>query len=226
METITGHIKERVEHISGEIKEYCDQEPVLVKDSAGTLLYTKNPGEIATITDGIIKDAANNTLHLIKAQGTQIIASSLIKNTLNATIHTVLAEQSQIIANCNVQNSDNSYNVDILAEGSLVLPDITVTKGDGSTSSYPAAKDYTETPNTGSIFTSFRTTYDMFDSHIIPADEVAIYDIETLVNVATVEYKVNTIVKTLPITLALGDTFLITITQTNPALDSSVKISY
>ena len=43
METISGSIREKIEHISGEIKEYCDQEPVLVKDSAGTLLYTKKP---------------------------------------------------------------------------------------------------------------------------------------------------------------------------------------
>jgi len=42
MEVITGHIKEKKELISGEIKEYCTQSPVLVKDSAGTLLYTKN----------------------------------------------------------------------------------------------------------------------------------------------------------------------------------------
>lgn len=203
MEVITGHIREHIEYITGEIKEYCDQEPVLVKDSSGAILYTKNPGETATVTDSLIKDSTGSTLHSVKAEQQQTIADVIVKNSENTVLATIKAEAAP-----------------------TTLPDITVTKGDGSTVSYPASKDYAEAPNEAFIYTLFPTTYDLTYTHTITADEAGTYDNETLVNVATVAYEINSVAASMPLTLAAGDTFKRTITQTNAALDSSVKISY
>jgi len=204
MEIITGHIKEVKERITGSVIEYCASAPVLVKDSAGTLLYTKNAGETATITDTLIKDSAGTLLHTVKAQGpVTTIPDVVVKNSENTVLATIKAEAAP-----------------------TTIADITITKSDGSTISYPAKKDYTETPNTGSIMTGFAVGDTLNYTHTILAKEAGIYTGETLVNVATIEYKVNTVVKTLPITFVAGDEFLRTITQTNAALASSVEIYF
>jgi hypothetical protein len=155
-----------------------------------------------------------------------IIPDTIIKNTAGATILTQpSATSTGVIADSVVTNSDNTFSLNVPAETTHNLPDITITKNDGSTYSYPAAKDLTETKS-ASIYTLFPTTYDMNYSHVVTAKEAGVYTTETLVNVATVEYKVNTVVKTLPITLVAGDVLLRTIAQTNAAIDSSVEIYY
>ncbi len=59
----------------------------------------------------------------------------------------------------------------------------------------------------------------------VAANAVGTYTSNTLTNVATVVYKVNTVTKTLPITLALADTFLITITRTTAAVESEIVLN-
>ena len=63
--------------------------------------------------------------------------------------------------------------------------------------------------------------------HSVPANGAGTLSSETLDNVdaGTAVYKVNSVVKTLPLTLAAGDTFRVEITQTNAANPSSVTLT-
>jgi len=202
MEIITGHIKEVKERITGAVIEYCASAPVLVKDSAGTLLYTKNAGETATITDTLIKDSAGTLLHTVKAQGpATTIPDVIVRNSELTTIATIKAEAAP-----------------------TTIADITVTNPiTGATYPYPAKKDLTESLSKQGKFT-FPATYDDSQDYEITAVEATTYTTEVLDNVATVVYKVNTVVVTLPFTVANTDTLNVTITRTNAALKSTVII--
>jgi len=59
----------------------------------------------------------------------------------------------------------------------------------------------------------------------IEAEQAATYVSNTLTNVATVVYKVNTVVKTLPFTVVATDDLEVIITRTVPATLSKVKLS-
>ena len=60
---------------------------------------------------------------------------------------------------------------------------------------------------------------------VLTANQVGIYTSNALTNIDTVVYKVNTVVKTLPITLIDTDSFEVIITRTNPANDSRVVLN-
>jgi hypothetical protein len=203
MEIITGSIRERTEHISGNVIEYLAASPVLVKDSSGTILYTKNSGEIATITDTLIKDSAGTLLHTVKAQGpVTIIPDVIVRNSELTTIATIKAEAAP-----------------------TTITDITVTNPiTGATYPYPAKKDLTESLSKQGKFT-FPATYDDAQDYDITTVEAATYATNALDNVATVVYKVNTVVVTLPFTVVNGDTLNVTITRTNAALKSTVILT-
>jgi hypothetical protein len=76
--------------------EACSTAPVLVKDSAGTLLYTKNAGETATITDVIVKNSANVTILTIKAQAAPSTLPDITVTENDGTISTYPACQNII----------------------------------------------------------------------------------------------------------------------------------
>lgn len=59
----------------------------------------------------------------------------------------------------------------------------------------------------------------------LTSNQAGIYTSNILTNIATVVYKVNTVVKTLPITLVDTDDFEVIITRTNPVNDSRVVLN-
>jgi len=203
MEIITGNIKEVKERITGAVIEYCASAPVLVKDSAGTLLYTKNSGETATITDTIIKDSAGTLLHTVKAQGpATTIPDVIVRNSELTTIATIKAEAAP-----------------------TTIADITVTNPiTGGTSTYPAGKDYTET-NYKEVEFDFPTGNDDNQDYIITARSGGTYAHEDIDNVATVSYEVNGDAVSLPFAVVATDTLKVTITRTNVALSANVLIT-
>lgn len=203
----------------------CD-DPAIVQNSDGSYETSVDCCDTLTLPDSTISNSDNSYNYSLPATENHTVPDSVIENSDGSYNVSVPAAQPLVVPDTNISNSDNSFNVDTPSTIAYEISDITITKGDGSTISYPAAKDYTEDANEGFIYTLFQTTYDMNYTHTVPAEEAGIYDTEALVNVATVVYKVNTVVKTLPITLVAGDVFLITVTQTNAALNSSVKISY
>jgi hypothetical protein len=71
----------------------------------------------------------------------------------------------------------------------------------------------------------FLATYDDNITITVTADEAATWTTESLTNVATIAYEVNGVADTLPITLVATDTLKVTITRTNAALDSKVKLT-
>lgn len=161
----------------------------------------------------------------IKNLACKVPGANLIYNFNGDLIYTLTPEQSLTINNCTVTNSDNSYNASILAEDSLTLPDITVTNPiTGTTYPYPAKKDLTESLSKQGKFT-FPATYDDAQDYDITTVEAATYATNALDNVATVVYKVNTVVVTLPFTVVNGDTLNVTITRTNAALKSTVILT-
>jgi len=226
MEQITGHIREKREHITGNIREFeASGLPVLVKDSAGLLLWTKNPGEIATIIDSLTKDSAGVTTHSIKAQATQTIPDSKLYNSAGAEIYSVKSEAAQTIPDVIAQNSEGTTIATIKAKSTpIMVADITVTNPiTGATYPYPAAKDLTESLYK-EIELGFLATYDDSQEFKVTAKSAGTFENEILVN-CTVVYEVNGATVTLPFALADTNTYKATITRTNPALDSSVTIT-
>ncbi|TXK36795.1 hypothetical protein FVR03_16770 [Pontibacter qinzhouensis] len=59
----------------------------------------------------------------------------------------------------------------------------------------------------------------------VTSDEAAVYTIQQLTNVATVVYKVNEVVRSLPITLIPGDILTVEIAKTNATAASKVTLS-
>lgn len=59
----------------------------------------------------------------------------------------------------------------------------------------------------------------------IVSEEEGDYTTQTLTNIATVEYKVNDVVKILPFSLVVGNVLKITITKTSELLESRVQIA-
>jgi len=251
MEIITGHIKEVKERITGAVIEYCASAPVLVKDSAGTLLYTKNSGETATVTDSLIKDSAGTTLHSVKAQASQTITDTEIRDSAGTLLYTVKAEGADTtitdtlikdsagvilhtvkaqgpvttIPDVIVKNSENTTIATIKAEAApTTITDITVTNPiTGATYPWPAKKDLTESTYK-EIEMEFLATYADTLSRTITAKSAGVFANETLTN-CTVVYTVNAVVKTLPFTVVNTDILTETITRTNPALYASVVIT-
>jgi hypothetical protein len=174
-----------------------------IYDSAGVLLYSVAPEGTATITDTLIKDSAGTLLHTVKAQGPiTVIPDVIVKNSENTILATIKAEAAP-----------------------TTITDITVTNPiTGATYPYPAKKDLTESLSKQGKFT-FPATYDDAQDYDITTVEAATYATNALDNVATVVYKVNTVVVTLPFTVVNGDTLNVTITRTNAALKSSVIIT-
>jgi len=183
--------------------QYGPVAPVLVKDSAGTLLYTKNSGETATITDTLIKDSAGTLLHTVKAQGpVTTIPDVIVRNSEITTIATIKAEAAP-----------------------TTIADITVTNPiTGATYPYPAGKDYTET-NYKEVEFDFPTGNDDNQDYIITARSGGTYAHEDLDNVATVSYEVNGDAVSLPFAVVSTDTLKVTITRTNVALSANVLIT-
>jgi hypothetical protein len=181
--------------------EACSTAPVLVKDSAGTLLYTKNPGETATITDSKIYDSVGTEIFSVKAQAPQTIPDVIVKNSENTTIATIKAKSVP-----------------------TTIADITVTNPiTGAIYPYPAKKDLTESTYK-KIKLGFKATYDDSQEYAITSEEAGTFANQILVN-CTVVYEINNVVSTLPLTFANGNTYKATITRTNAALDSSVTIT-
>ena len=172
---------------------------IKIYNSAGVLLYSVAPEGTATITDTLIKDSAGATLHSVKAQAQQVIADVVVVNSESTVLATIKAEAPP-----------------------TTIADITVTNPiTGATYPYPAKKDLTESLSKQGKFT-FPATYDDSQDYEITAIEAATYTTEVLDNVATVVYKVNTVVVALPFTVANTDTLNVTITRTNAALKSTV----
>lgn len=235
--TVTYSLNKCVDDIVPEIncgKRNSGGTPVggcIISNSNDTYVESLNCGQNLELPDISFTDS-DGTVMSVPAE-TNIVATpcgcddpAIVQNSDGSYETSVDCCDTLTLPDTNISNSDDSFNVDTPSTIAYEIPDITITKGDGSTISYPSAKDYTEDANEGFIYTLFPTTYDMNYTHTVPVEEAGVYDTEELVNVATVVYKVNTVVKTLPITLVAGDVFLITVTQTNAALNSSVKISY
>jgi len=206
--------------------QYGPVAPVLVKDSAGTLLYTKNSGETATITDCLIKDSAGTTIHSVKAQQPQTITDTLIKDSAGTLLHTVKAQGPvTTIPDVIVKNSENTTIATIKAEAApTTIADITVTNPiTGATYPYPAGKDYTETYK--EVEFDFPTGNDDNQDYIITARSEGTYAHEDIDNVATVSYEVNGDAVSLPFAVVATDTLKVTITRTNVALSANVLIT-
>ena len=123
-----------------------------------------------------------------------------------------------------IVNSDLTLNDHANDGDTYVVADITVTEPDASTYTYPAAKDITLPDNRNAYF-YFIATYDDYQLITVDSNAATTWTTETLTNVATIAYEKNSVAASLPITLAVGDTLKITITRTNAALDSLVKLN-
>ncbi len=123
-----------------------------------------------------------------------------------------------------IVNSDLTLNDHANDGDTYVVADITVTEPDASTYTYPAAKDITLPDNRNAYF-YFIATYDDYQLITIDSNAATTWTTETLTNVDTVAYEKNSVAASLPITLAVGDTLKVTITRTNAALDSLVKLN-
>lgn len=75
------------------------------------------------------------------------------------------------------------------------------------------------------LYVQFIATYDDDITITADANSATAWTTETLTNVATIAYEKNGSAASLPITLAVGDTLKITITRTNAALDSLIKLN-
>jgi len=156
---------------------------------------------------------------------TYVVADTIVKNTLGTTILTQpSATNTGVIADSVVTNSDNTFSLNVPAETNPVLADITVTEPDASTYIYPAAKDITLPDNRNAYF-YFIATYDDYQLITADANAATTWTTEILTNVATIAYEKNGVAATLPITLVATDTLKVTITRTNAALDSLVKLN-
>lgn len=187
------------------VKDVACKIPINSKiyNSAGVLLYSVAPEGTVTITDTLIKDSAGTLLHTVKAQGpVTIIPDVIVRNSELTTIATIKAESAP-----------------------TTITDITVTNPiTGATYPYPAKKDLTESLSKQGKFT-FPATYDDTQDYDITTVEAATYATNALDNVATVVYKVNTVVVTLPFSVVNGDTLNVTITRTNAALKSTIILT-
>ena len=75
------------------------------------------------------------------------------------------------------------------------------------------------------LYVQFIATYDDDITITTDVNSATTLTTETLTNVATIAYEKNEGAASLPITLAVGDTLKITITRTNAAIDSLVKLN-
>jgi len=133
-------------------------------------------------------------------------------------------------ADATVSNSDDTYTATVASGGTLELPDITVTDSDGTTSSYPASKNYTCTPCPAPDTDTFLNfvfgigaTADFTTT--IESGEEGTYTANTLTNVSSAVYYKNAGVVTFPFDLAVADTFRIVPTITNTAVEARVKLT-
>jgi len=181
--------------------QYGPVAPVLIKRSDLVLLYTLNSGDTQIITDSNIQSHAGGYNVNVKSQANLVLPKT----------HLI--------------NSDLSKDIEIESCVDYNLPDITVTNPiTGATYTKPGLKDLTESLSKQGKLTFPPTYADTLDYDITTV-EAATYATETLDNVATVVYTVNSVVKTLPFTVANGETLNVTITRTNTALKSSVILT-
>jgi hypothetical protein len=202
----------------------CAPQSVHIQDYTSSFDVPGYTSYTCSIQIAKIYNSNSQLLHSALPGSSTIIGDSLIISTSGSYSANVLAEGSLILPDTNIKNSDNSFSQNYESCVSESLTDITVTNPiTGATYPYPAKKDLTESLSKQGKFT-FPATYDDAQDYDITAVEAATYATETLTNVATVVYKVNTVVKTLPFTVVNTDTLNITITRTNAALKSTVII--
>jgi hypothetical protein len=157
-----------------------------------------------------------------------IIPDTIIKNTEGTTILVQpSATSTGVIADSVVTNSDNTFSLNVPAERNPVLDDITHIDSDLTPVVLPAMTPMVCTlpPDNRSLNVQFLATYDDNITFTATADEATTWTTESLTNVATIAYEVNGVADTLPITLVTTDTLKVTITRTNAALDSKVKLT-
>lgn len=158
---------------------------------------------------------------------TLVLPDSNITNS-NGTYNVSLPATTDLtVPDGSARNSDNSWIVPVPAADSIIVPDTPWTDSDGTPRTTPATLPIVCTPaaDNRSLNIQFLATYDDNITLTATADEATTWTTESLTNVATVAYEKNGGAASLPITLAVSDTLKITITRTNAALDSKVKLT-
>lgn len=132
-----------------------------------------------------------------------------------------------VCSGADVTNSDNTYSAHINDGDTLVLSDVPNVDSTGDTVMTPAMTPFVATPaaDDRNAYFYFIATYDDYQLITADANAATTWTTETLTNVDTIAYEKNSVSASLPITLAVGDTLKITITRTNAALDSLVKLN-
>jgi len=111
-----------------------------------------------TCADGLIFNSDEVQIGTVVSGGSITITDSNVSNSDDSFSQNILAQEDLELDDITVtaKNSEDTTLIANIAQPSavdaeLTVPDITVTDSDGSSSSYPAGKDFTCQPDTGSV---------------------------------------------------------------------------